>query len=35
VFFKIRADGGNLYILGHESSSPEGRWRLVSFRKLP
>jgi uncharacterized protein (UPF0128 family) len=37
VFFKVRADDGNLYILSHEyeSSSPAGRWRLVSFRKSP
>ncbi|PSH02707.1 MAG: hypothetical protein CXZ00_16070 [Acidobacteria bacterium] len=34
AFFKVRADDGNLYILSHESSSPEGSWRLVSFRKL-
>jgi uncharacterized protein (UPF0128 family) len=35
VFFKVLADDGNLYILSRESSSPEGRWSLVSFRKLP
>lgn len=35
LLFKVLADDGNLYILGHESSSPEGYWRLVSFRKLP
>ena len=35
VFFKVRASDGNLYILSHESSSPAGRWRLVSFRKSP
>jgi hypothetical protein len=35
AFFKVRADDGNLYILSRESSSPNGRWRLVSFRKLP
>ncbi len=35
VFFKVRADDGNLYILSHESSSPAGRWGLVSFRKSP
>jgi len=35
LFFKVRADDGNLYILSRESSSPEGRWRLVSFRQSP
>ena len=35
IFFKVRADDGNLYILSCESSSPASRWRLVSFRKLP
>ncbi len=34
VFFKVRADDGNLYILSH-ASSPAGRWHLVSFRKSP
>jgi len=33
VFFKIRADDGNLYILQHETSVPEGGWDLVSFRE--
>ena len=32
-FFKVRADDGNLYILSRESSVPEGRWDLVSFRR--
>jgi len=36
TFFKVRADDGNLYILSRgSSSSPVGRWQLVSFRKLP
>jgi hypothetical protein len=34
VFFKVRADDGNLYILSRESFSSEGRWHQVSFRKL-
>lgn len=34
-FFKVRADDGNLYILRHETSAPEGCWHLVSFRQLP
>ena len=33
VFFKIRADDGNLYILRHETSVPDGHWELVSFRE--
>jgi hypothetical protein len=34
VFFKVRADDGNLYILSRDWPSPEGCWRLVSFRRL-
>ena len=33
VFFKVRADDGNDYILSREWPSPEGRWSLVSFRR--
>lgn len=33
VFFKLRADDGNLYILLHETSAPDGSWDLVSFRQ--
>jgi hypothetical protein len=33
VFFKIRADDDNLYILRHETSVPDGDWELVSFRE--
>jgi hypothetical protein len=33
VFFKIRADDGNLYILRHQTSVADGNWDLVSFRK--
>lgn len=32
VFFKVRADDGNVYILRHETSVPDGEWELVSFR---
>ena len=32
-FFKVRADDGNLYILRHETSNPDGGWHLVSFRQ--
>lgn len=33
AFFKVRADDGNVYILRHETSVPNGIWDLVSFRK--
>jgi hypothetical protein len=33
VYFKVRADDGNLYILRHETSVPGGDWELVSFRE--
>jgi hypothetical protein len=32
-FFKVRADDGNVYVLSRESSVPEGKWELVSFRQ--
>jgi hypothetical protein len=32
AFFKVRADDGNLYILRHRTSAPDGDWDLVSFR---
>jgi hypothetical protein len=32
-FFKLRTDDGNLYILRHETSVPDGEWELVSFRE--
>lgn len=35
AFYKVRADDGNLYILQRETSTPEGAWSLVSFRRLP
>ena len=34
MFFKLRADDGNLYILRHQSSKPNGDWDLVSFRHI-
>jgi len=34
IFFKVLADDGNLYILKKETSTPEGDWSLVSFRRL-
>ncbi|HEX6879521.1 MAG TPA: hypothetical protein VF135_04080 [Terriglobales bacterium] len=33
IFFKLRADDGNLYILRREASAPNGEWDLVSFRQ--
>lgn len=33
VFFKLRASDGNLYILRHQTSAPDGGWELVSFRQ--
>ncbi|MGA2904322.1 MAG: hypothetical protein ABSD98_10855 [Candidatus Korobacteraceae bacterium] len=33
VFYKIRADDGNLYILRQQVSTPDGGWELVSFRQ--
>jgi hypothetical protein len=33
AYFKVRADEGNLYILRHETSTPEGVWTLESFRQ--
>jgi hypothetical protein len=33
VFFKVRADDGNLYILRHFTSVADGEWELVSFRR--
>ncbi len=33
-FFKVRAEDGNLYILRHETAVPDGRWELISFRRL-
>jgi hypothetical protein len=34
AFFKVLADDGNLYILRQDQSTPEGAWRLESFRAL-
>jgi hypothetical protein len=33
VFYKVRADDGNLYILRQRTSTPDGTWELVSFRR--
>ena len=34
VYFKVRADDGNLYILSQQSTAPNGLWELVSYRKI-
>jgi hypothetical protein len=34
LFFKVRADDGNLYILRNQRSTPEGAWTLESFREV-
>jgi hypothetical protein len=31
AFFKLRADDGNVYILRHLTSTPDGGWELVAF----
>ena len=33
LFFKVRADGSNLYVLRRDTSVPDGPWHLESFRK--
>src|SRR5262249_15719932 len=33
AFFKVRANDGNLYIIRHQASVPDGGWELVSFRQ--
>jgi len=33
IFYKVRADDGNLYILRQQTSTPSGQWELISFRK--
>jgi len=33
IFYKVRADDGNLYILRQQTSTPDGVWDLVSFRQ--
>ncbi len=35
IFFKVRADDGNLYILRQNTSTPGGLWYLESFRQVP
>jgi len=33
IYYKVRADDGNLYILRQQTSTPHGQWELVSFRR--
>ncbi len=33
IFYKVRADDGNLYVLRRQTSVPEGIWELVSYRQ--
>jgi hypothetical protein len=33
AWYKVRAHDGNVYILRHQTSVPDGAWDLVSFRK--
>jgi hypothetical protein len=33
IFYKLRGDDGNLYILRQQTSTPDGAWDLVSFRQ--
>jgi len=33
IYFRVRADDGNLYILRQRTSIPSGEWDLVSFRR--
>jgi hypothetical protein len=35
LYFKVRADDGNLYILRNHGSTPDGEWSLESFREIP
>ena len=32
IFYKVRADDGNLYVM-RQRTSPDGQWELVSFRQ--
>jgi hypothetical protein len=33
IFYKVRAEDGNLYILRQQTSTPNGTWDPVSFRQ--
>ena len=32
IFYEVRANDGNVYIIRQQMSTPEGTWDLVSFR---
>ena len=32
AYFKVQADDGNIYVLSHTITTPEGEWSLASFR---
>jgi uncharacterized protein (UPF0128 family) len=34
IFYKVRADDGNVYILRQQTSTPDAVWELVSFRQI-
>ena len=34
MFFKVRADDGNLYILRQDRATPDEAWSLESFREF-
>jgi len=33
IFYKVRPNDGNVYIIRQRTSTPEGTWDLVSFRR--
>ena len=33
IFYKVRANDRNVYIIRQQTSTPEGTWDLVSFRR--
>jgi hypothetical protein len=33
IFYKVRPNDGNVYIIRPRTSAPEGTWDLVSFRR--
>jgi len=33
IFYKVRADDGNFYILREQTPTPDGTWDLVSFQQ--
>jgi hypothetical protein len=33
IFYKVQANDGNIYIIRQQTSTPDGTWDLVSFRR--